>query len=71
MQVQVFREHETLNEAWSRDASSPRTAAGVDPEALSKQNAERPQHEKGCKVEAVDLPADSSEGQEMTPVPRR
>ena len=65
MQVQVYREHGTLYEAWSIDASIPLAAAGVDHDALSTEIAERLQHDDGCKVEAVDLPADSGESQDV------
>lgn len=65
MQVQVYREHGTLYEAWSIDASIPLAAAGVDHEALAKEIAERLQHDDGCKVEAVDLPAENGESQDV------
>jgi hypothetical protein len=65
MQVQVYREHGTLYEAWSIDASIPLAAAGVDHEALSKEIADRLQHDDGCKVEAVDLPAENGESQDV------
>ena len=65
MQVQVYREHGTVYEAWSIDASIPLTAAGVDHDALSKEIAERLQHDDGCKVEPVDLPAANGESQDV------
>ena len=57
MQVQVYRDHGKLYEAWSIDASIPLTADGVDHGALSAEIANRLLHEDGCKVEAIDLPA--------------
>lgn len=65
MQVRVYREHGTLYEAWSIDASIPLAAAGVDHDALSTEIAERLQHDDGCKVEAVDLPAENGESQDV------
>lgn len=65
MQVRVYREHGTLYEAWSIDASIPLAAEGVDHDALSTEIAERLHHEDGCKVEAVDLPAENGESQDV------
>jgi hypothetical protein len=65
MQVQVYREHGTLYEAWSVDASIPLAAADVDHDALSTEIAKRLQHDDGCKVEAVDLPAENGESQDV------
>ena len=65
MQVQVYREHGTVYEAWSIDASIPLTAAGVDHDALSKEIAERLQHDDGCKVDPVALPAANGESQDV------
>ena len=65
MQVRVYREHGTLYEAWSIDASIPLGAEGVDHNALSTEIAELLQHEDGCKVEAVDLPAENGESQDV------
>lgn len=65
MQVRVYREHGTLYEAWSIDASIPLAAAGVDHDALATEIAERLQHDDGCKVEAVDLPAENGESQDV------
>ncbi len=65
MQVQVYRDHGKLYEAWSIDASIPLTAEGVDHHALSDEIADRLQHEDGCKVEAIDLPAENGESQDV------
>lgn len=65
MQVRVYREHGTLYEAWSIDASIPLAAESVDHNALSTEIAELLQHEDGCKVEAVDLPAENGESQDV------
>jgi hypothetical protein len=65
MQVRVYREHGTLYEAWSIDASIPLAAEGVDHDALATEIAERLQHDDGCKVEAVDLPAENGESQDV------
>ena len=65
MQVQVYREHGTVYEAWSIDASISLAAAGVDHDALSKEIADRLQHDDGCKVEAIDLPAENGESQDV------
>lgn len=65
MQVRAYREYGTLYEAWSIDASIPLAAAGVDQDALSKEIAERLQHEDGCKVEAIDLPTENGERQDV------
>jgi hypothetical protein len=65
MQVQVYREHGTIYEAWSIDASISLVAAGVDHDALSKEIADRLQHDDGCKVEAIDLPAENGESQDV------
>lgn len=65
MQVRVYREYGKLYEAWSIDASIPLAAGGVDHEALSAEIADRLQHEDGCKVEAIDLPAENGESQDV------
>lgn len=65
MQVRVYRDHGKLYEAWSIDASIPLTAEGVDHESLSTEIADRLQHEDGCKVEAIDLPAENGESQDV------
>ena len=65
MQVQVYREHGTIYEAWSIDASIPLAATAVDHDALSKEIADRLQHDDGCKVEAIDLPAENGESQDV------
>jgi hypothetical protein len=65
MQVRVYRDHGRLYEAWSIDASIPLAAEGVDHEALSAEIADRLQHEDGCKVEAIDLPSENGESQDV------
>jgi hypothetical protein len=65
MQVRVYRDHGKLYEAWSIDASVPLAAEGVDHEMLSAEIADRLQHEDGCKVEAIDLPAENGESQDV------
>lgn len=65
MQVRVYREYGKLYEAWSIDASIPLAAEGVDHESLSTEIADRLQHEDGCKVEAIDLPAENGESQDV------
>lgn len=65
MQVRVYRDHGKLYEAWSIDASIPLAAEGVDHEALSAEIAGRLQHDDGCKVEAIDLPAENGESRDV------
>ncbi|OWQ91121.1 hypothetical protein CDQ91_19480 [Sphingopyxis witflariensis] len=65
MQVRVYRDHGKIYEAWSLDASIPLVAQGVNHEALSAEIADRLQHEDGCKVEAIDLPAENGESQDV------
>ncbi|WP_319289715.1 hypothetical protein [Sphingobium sp.] len=65
MQVRVYRDHGKLYEAWSLDASIPLAAQGVNHEELSAEIADRLQHEDGCKVEAIDLPAENGESQDV------
>lgn len=65
MQVRVYRDRGKFYEAWSVDASIPLAAEGVDPDALAAEIAARLQHEDGCKVEAVDLPAEEGESEEV------
>jgi len=65
MQVRVYRDHGRLYEAWSIDASIPLAADGIDRDALSADIAARLHHDDGCKVEAVDLPDENGEGQEV------
>lgn len=65
MQVQVYRDHGKLYEAWSIDAPIPLTADGVDDQALAGEIASRLQHADGCKVEAVDLPSGNAEAPEV------
>ena|GEM_PF-3553888 len=65
MQVRVYRDHGKLYEAWSIDASIPLAADGVDHDALSAEIAGRLQHEDGCKVEAIDLPAENGESRDV------
>lgn len=65
MQVQAYRDHGKLYEAWSIDASIPLSAEAVDEEALASEIAARLHHEDGCKVEAVDLPAENGESRDV------
>lgn len=65
MQVRVYRDHGNLYEAWSIDASISLDAETVDNEALATEIAARLQHEDGCKVEAVDLPAENGESRDV------
>lgn len=65
MQVRVYRDHGKLYEAWSIDASIPLAAESVDDEGLATEIAARLQHEDGCKVESVDLPAEDGESREV------
>ncbi|WP_342869343.1 hypothetical protein [Hoeflea sp. AS60] len=65
MQVRVYREHGKLYEAWSVDASISLDAKAVDNETLAAEIASRLQHEDGCKVEAVDLPAENGESRDV------
>ena len=61
MQVRVYREHGKVYEAWSIDASISLNAEAVDNETLAKEIAAKLHHDDGCKVEAVDLPAENGE----------
>ena len=61
MQVRVYREHGKVYEAWSIDASISLSAETVDNETLANEIAARLHHEDGCKVEAVDLPAENGD----------
>ena len=65
MQVQASREYGTVYESWSVDASIPLAAGRVDHEALAVEIAARLHHEDGCKVEAIDLPADTGETRDV------
>lgn len=65
MQVRVYRGHDKLYEAWSIDASIALDADAVDHEALAAEIAARLHHDDGCKVEAVDLPAENGESRDV------
>lgn len=65
MQVRVYREHGKIYEAWSIDASISLNAEAVDNETLAKEIAAKLHHEDGCKVEAIDLPAESGEARDV------